>query len=341
MKITNNMPRLCREQRERAIGMSQMGATHAHIARTMNCTRITITRLMQRYRQTGVTTDRPRSGRPHVTTPNEDRYLRMLHLRNRFLTVTSSAASGLRHAVSALTVTRRLRQSGVRAYRPFRGVTLTRDHRRRRLQWARQFQGWRQRDWQRILFTDESRFQIFRADGRVRVYRRRGERSAECCVQETVPFGGGSVMVWAGICGQERTDLVVIDQNLNAQRYIDQVLRPVALPFLQRHRRILLQQDNARPHTARVTQQFLAINNVNVLPWPARSPDMSPIEHLWDALDRQIRDRPHPPANRQALVQALHEEWQRIPNNRILHLTNSVVRRVQACIAARGGHTPY
>ena len=139
-------------------------------------------------------------------------------------------------------------------------------------------------NWQRVLFSDENRFLLFRADGRTRIYRRTGERTAPCCVQETVPFGGGSVMVWGGICGQQQTDLIVTDGNLTAHRYINQGLRPVLLPFLQHQPKLLFQQDNARPRTAREVQQFFAANNVNVLPWPARSPDLSPIEHLWDHL---------------------------------------------------------
>ncbi|XP_048241937.1 uncharacterized protein LOC125374714 [Haliotis rufescens] len=80
-------------------------------------------------------------------------------------------------------------------------------------------------------------------------------------------------------------------------------------PYLQQQPRgVLYQHDNARPHTARIVVDFLANNNVNVLPWPACSPDLSLIEHLWDVLDRRVRVRPHPPANRQELIQALQDE---------------------------------
>ena len=69
-----------------------------------------------------------------------------------------------------------------------------------------------------------SRFQLYRADGGTRIYRRAGERTALCCVRETVPFGGGSVIVWDGICGQQRTDLIVIDGTLAAHLYINHFL---------------------------------------------------------------------------------------------------------------------
>ena len=87
-------------------------------------------------------------------------------------------------------------------------------------------------------------------------------------------------MVLGGICGNVKTRLVVILGNLNAQRYCDDILRPVVVPFLQQQpRRTIFQQDNARPHSARLTQNFLANANVQFLPWPACSPDINPIEH--------------------------------------------------------------
>ena len=152
------MARLTAQRRERAIGMLEMGATHAHVAQTLGCHRTTISRLVQRFRHTGQTSDRPRSGRPKVTTPREDRYLRTLHLRNRFLTVTSSAALALGRPISRHTVTRRLRSFGIKAHRPFRGQRLTQEHRQRRLEWVRRVRRWQRRQWQRVLFTDESRF---------------------------------------------------------------------------------------------------------------------------------------------------------------------------------------
>lgn len=336
------MPRLTAIERERAVGMVQQGASHADVARRFNCARITVTRLMQRLRQTDRTTDRPRSGRPPVTTPAEDRHIRVLHLRNRSITATSTAATSLGHRISRQTVYRRLRQHGIRARHPFRGPFLTRQQRINRLIWARRVRRWQQRDWAQVLFSDESRFSLFRNDGRQRVYRRVGERLAPNCVHQVTPFGGGGIMVWGGICGDLKTRLVVIRGNLNAQRYCDEILQPVVVPFLpQQPRGIIFQHDNARPHTARLTQNFLNNANIQVLPWPACSPDMNPIEHLWDHLDRQIRSRPVPPVNLQHLEQCLLDEWQRITPNVIRRLTTSVRRRVVACIDAQGGHTRY
>ena len=77
-------------------------------------------------------------------------------------------------------------------------------------------------------------------------------------------------MVWGGISVRSRTELLVLNGTLTGQRYINEVLQPVVLPFVQQHH-VVLQDDNARPHRARIVQQFLQQNNVDHLDWPARS----------------------------------------------------------------------
>uniref|UniRef100_A0A672YIL4 Tc1-like transposase DDE domain-containing protein n=1 Tax=Sphaeramia orbicularis TaxID=375764 RepID=A0A672YIL4_9TELE len=100
-------------------------------------------------------------------------------------------------------------------------------------------------------------------------------------------------------------------------------------------------QDNACPHDARVTQDFLRDQRFNVLPWPAYSPDLSPIKHLWDQLGRCVANRTPAPQNRQELVTALEEEWVNIPQDNIRRLVRSMRRCITACMNANVGHIPY
>ena len=135
-----------------------------------------------------------------------------------------------------------------------------------------------------------------------RVYRRRGERFTDQCVYESERLGGGSVLVWDGICHDGRTQLKIIQGTLNAVKYREDILDPIVLPF---H---VFQDHNARYHVARVCQDFLNQNHIRVLPWPALSPVLSQIEHLWDDLGRRVRHHQIPPETLQDLRDALVHE---------------------------------
>ena len=124
-------------------------------------------------------------------------------------------------------------------------------------------------------------------DRRCRVWRGRGERYENCIIVEHDRYGGGSLTVWGGISVHSCTELLVLNGTLTGQRYINEVLQPVVLPFVQQHH-VVLQDDKARPHWVRIVQQFLQQNNVDHLNWPAPSPDLSPIEHVWDILGQCV-----------------------------------------------------
>ena len=145
------------------------------------------------------------------------------------------------------------------------GPILKQRHRITRLAWARPSYRWSLHIWQHILFSDESRFSLHFSNGRYRVYRRRGERFTDQCVYESDRFGGGSVLVWAGICHDGRTQLKIVQGTLNAVKYRADILDPIVL-FVLRNFDHVFQHDNARCHVARVCQDFLNENHISVLP---------------------------------------------------------------------------
>ncbi|GFW26521.1 DDE_3 domain-containing protein [Trichonephila clavipes] len=123
--------------------------------------------------------------------------------------------------------------------------------------------------------------------------------------------------------------------TLTGQRYVDDILRPHVGPSLNGLPGAIFQQDNARPHTARVAQDFL--RHFQTPPWPARFPDLSPVEHVWDQLKRQI------PSCQSVhdLELAVQDLWTHLPQDNIRCLINSMPDRVTACIAAGGFPTRY
>jgi len=136
--------------------MLQVGQTQCQVAQHFGCSVKTINDLWQRFNQTGTTSDRPRSVRPRVTTPREDRRIRLLHLGNRFVPATVTARNLPDRRISAQTVRNRLRSTSLRSRRPYNytGPVLTRRHRTNRLNWARAHRRWLLREWNSVLFSD-------------------------------------------------------------------------------------------------------------------------------------------------------------------------------------------
>ena len=149
-------------------------------------------------------------------------------------------------------------------------------------------------------------------------------------------------MVWAGVTADRRTDLVVVPGILTGQRYIDEILRPHVVPFLRpMGNNGIFQDDNAWPHRARIVDGFLQANNVRRLEWPAMSPDLSCIEHVWDVLGRAVQKKMTEHSSMEDPRRFLGGEWQRIPQATIRKFVFSTRKRLIECRDNRSGYTHY
>jgi transposase len=183
------MPSLNEAQRKNAIGRLKAGESQTAVVRVFNVSQTTISRRWDRCQQNGSTRYLPRSGRPRVTTAAQDRYIQLRYLREQFTTATSTASAipGVRR-ISDQTVGNLLQHAGIRAKCLVKAVVLNQQHSQNRLQWAPTHRVWPQQRWRTVWFSDESRFPLQRADGRARVYKRRNERFAVSCIQESDKF---------------------------------------------------------------------------------------------------------------------------------------------------------
>lgn len=328
------------------IGCHRAGRSTRQIARQFGVAQSQVVRLIARWRQTRNVTDMPRTGRPRLTTARDDRRLTRMALRDRFASARQLRDTWMGNhniQVSRRTTNRRLVADGLMARRPRRKPILTARHKRDRLAWATYRQTWNIRTWRRVLWTDESKFNLVRSDGRMRVRRRANEALREDCILPRVQGGGGSVMVWGGFSFDGKMDLQIVEGRLTGARYRDEIVLNAIVPHINAHpdRNLILVQDNAPVHKARVTLEALQNHGVACMDWPAISPDLNVIEHAWDIIGRALNNRQPAIQNIQELRRAIIDEWNRIPLADLQHLVQSCRRRCQAVVQNRGGHTRY
>ncbi|GFW17643.1 transposable element Tcb2 transposase [Trichonephila clavipes] len=273
--------------RGRIIGLREAGWSNRRIGRHLGRSDMVVARCWQQWITEGRVYRRGGSGRPRNTNDREDRAIR----RVATSAPTTSLASIQRHlppsrhpVPSRETIRRRLTEVGLRSRRPLRRLPLTPHHRQCRLDFCRPRATWSVTDWRRVIFSDESRFSLSADDHRTRVWRRTGQRSDPAFIVERHTAISQGVTVWGAISWDTRSSLVVLQGTLTARRYVDDILTPIVLPMLSSRPGAIYQQDNARPHTARLSQQCL--QGYDVLPWPARTPDLSPIEHVRTRWER-------------------------------------------------------
>ncbi|GFW81225.1 transposable element Tcb2 transposase [Trichonephila clavipes] len=249
-----------------------------------------------------------------------------------------------RHGEVVLEV-RRLQKTDISSYQQ-KGTgapQLSRQHRTARLQWCREHHNWTEQDWACVLFSDESRFSLSSDCRRQLIWSESGTAYRPENIQEKDRYPTCSIIVWAGIMINGRTRLhVVANGTMTGQRYIDEVLLPHVCLFRGAvGDKFVFMDDNATCHRTLAVQDCLDSEGIQRLVWPARSPDLNPIENVWDALGRQVAGRNYPPTNKNTLIRALTEEWDKLPQELLDNVVQSMVRRVECCITLNGGHITY
>ncbi|GFV79575.1 transposable element Tcb1 transposase [Trichonephila clavipes] len=287
------------------------------------------------------TTDRRgRSHPPQFTTSREDRQIVRMAVTDRSVTsrtVAQHIESVTHHSVSARAIRSRLQQRGPSARRPLLDLPLTQNNRHLLRQWCDKRRMWVP-EWNEVVFTDESRIYLQNHDDRIRVWRHREEGMLNSCVMHHHNGSAPDIMVWGGIGYPSRTPLVRIDGTLNSQRYISEVLEPVVLPYIQGLATVIFQQDNARPYVTRIVQRFVN-HQIEFLPWPNRSSDLSPIENMWSMFAQRLTQITPPAATPDHLWQCVEAAWSAIPQEHIQSLFESMPRRVAAVISNNGGYS--
>nr|KAF6355158.1 hypothetical protein mMyoMyo1_011357 [Myotis myotis] len=195
------------------------------------------------------------------------------------------------------------------------------------------------------MWSDELCFQLHHADGRVRIWRKQHESMHPTCMSTTLQAGGGSVMVWGMFSWHDLGPLIRVEQRLNSTTYLsivaDQV-HPIMLMAYPNGDGVF-QQDNVPCHSARIVHEWFQEHegDSTLLRWPPQSPDLNPIEHLWDEVKKAIRQLVPQPSNLTELDNAIHQALCQIPRITFQHLVESMARRIATVLKAKGGPTKY
>ena len=227
-----------------------------------------------------------------------------------------------------------------RGFRPFRCAVkpfLSQQNKEARFRWAQNRVFWSPERFTKIVWSDESRFRLFVNDGRVRVWRERGERFQKDCVRNSCQAGAGSILVWGAIWHDGRSSLQILTKTVNGASYCEILNR-----FFDENQlppNFTLQHDNAPAHRSKTVSDFLISRRVSVLDWPSKSPDLNPIEHLWDHMGRRVQDAS--PRSLPELKRLLLKHWDETPQTYIQTLVSSMKRRISAVLQSHGGNTRY
>ena len=258
--------------------------------------------------------------------------------------VAKSLADVTNKTLSPQTVRNRLKGVGMKAVVKKKRPLLSARHRKERLDFAIAHKDWTLEDWKRVVWSDETKINRLGSDGRKWVWKKTGEGLSDRLVEGTLKFGGGSLMMWGCMLWEGVGYGCKIDGRMDGDLYV-QILEDELQQSLEYHGKqatdIIFQQDNDPKHKCKKATKWFEDHEYTVMIWPAQSADLNPIEHLWVYIKKKLEEYPEPPKGILELWERAEAEWNKIPMEVCQNLIESMPRRIEAVIKAKGGNTKY
>lgn len=338
------MRSLSNAQKSDILTLLNTGISAVKISSQLKVHPSTISRLRSQY-----CPDLPKSsgGRPSKLSSANINYakciVRMGKVDNA-VQVTKVLRNVINQPISVQTVHRHLKLAGVRAVVKRKRPFLKKRHQKERLDFAESHKEWTLEDWMRVFWSDEVKINRLGSDGRKWILKEVGEKLNDRLVEGTQKFGGGNVMMW-GCMGWDGVGYATrIEGKMDAQLYVS-ILEDELQDSLHYYDKsstdIIFQQDNDSKHTSKLAQKWFQDHDFTVMKWPAQSPDLNPIEHLWSHLKRRLVEYDEPPHSLHELWERAEKEWEKIDKSVCQGFIESMPRCIAAVLKAKGEYTKY
>ena len=337
---------LTRDERVQARALRRAGHTYAFIADQIKATERQVAGAIT----SNQVTPTRRSGRPPKLTEAQidelESYVRSSRA-SRQMSFLQLAEGPFQHwGVGQYTIRNALRKRGYTRHVAYAKPPLTEANRQIRLDWARAHVNWEPWQWWRILWSDET----WVTGGRHRkkwVTRKAGEELDSTCLVDKVRKKRGW-MFWACFSGISKGPCLFWEKEwktINKESYCERIV-PLVDGWLRLNPHLQFMQDGAPGHSAAYTREELSERGIQPIFWPAYSPDLNPIEAVWNKMKDYIEFYyPDMEGGKQPtydqLREIVREAWDWISVEFLRELIDSMKERCQAVIDAEGGHTKY
>ena len=290
---------------------------------------------------------RGKGGRPKILSKRDENFC-MKQITSGKCSTTVQLTKELKKrfdiTISTDTISRTLKKNGLKSAEKKKKPLLSAKNVKARLDFARSHQDWTSNDWERVIFSDETKINRFNSDGRTWYWSRDPKALTDQSVQQTVKHGGGGIMMWGcmtskGVGYACKIDNI-LDQHLYKEILEDDLMKTLEFYDLE-PKKVIFQHDNDPKHTAKTVKEWLRNQEFSVMIWPAQSPDLNPIEHLWAHVKRQLNQYETPAKGMNELWERIQEVWNNIDAQTCSDLINSMPSRITAVLKAKGKWTKY
>ncbi|EIE79985.1 hypothetical protein RO3G_04690 [Rhizopus delemar RA 99-880] len=319
--------------------------SNSEIAKQIGVSRTTV----QKYRSSlKMSRNVDEGGRPSLISQPMVNYIRRLVTlgrKNNAVKIQKALKEEFGISVSDSTVRRVLKKAGFIAFVKSQKPLLRSQNIVKRLQWAKSHQHWTVDDWKRVIFSDETKVNRFASDGKAYAWKLPHEELNSPHVQQTVKHGGGNIMVWSCITWEGVGWIVDVGHRMNSEGYLE-VLKDDLLKTMKSYgldsSKMVFQQDNDPKHTSKVVKEWISQQPLEALEWPPQSPDLSPIEHMWAHLKRELfHSYEAPPSSMHELWERIGQTWYAISKEECQKYIESMPKRCVAVIKAKDRWTKY